>query len=109
MGRRLPSATHVSWGAPCCRSKRHEDTKDPRARHRAGWGSHTLESDGLSRRHRLEAWDPRSSWRWRLCSTGLVRLGYAQVATFPPNVRYQELFLKCQWGAREAKRGLWGP
>ena len=34
----------------------------------------------------------------------LVRRGYAQVATFPPNVRYQELFLQWQ---REATRGLW--
>jgi micrococcal nuclease len=38
----------------------------------------------------------------------LVRQGYAQVATFPPNVKYQELFLRLQREAREAKRGLWG-
>jgi micrococcal nuclease len=38
----------------------------------------------------------------------LVRQGYAQVATFPPNVTYQELFLRLQREAREAKRGLWG-
>jgi micrococcal nuclease len=38
----------------------------------------------------------------------LVRQGYAQVATFPPNVKYQALFLKLQREAREAKRGLWG-
>jgi micrococcal nuclease len=38
----------------------------------------------------------------------LVHQGYAQVATFPPNVKYQELFLKLQREAREAKRGLWG-
>jgi micrococcal nuclease len=38
----------------------------------------------------------------------LVRQGYAQVATYPPNVKYQELFLKLQREAREAKRGLWG-
>ena len=38
----------------------------------------------------------------------LVRQGYAQVATFPPNVKYQELFLTRQREAREAKRGLWG-
>jgi endonuclease YncB( thermonuclease family) len=38
----------------------------------------------------------------------LVRQGYAQVATFPPNVKYQELFLKLQREAREAKCGLWG-
>jgi micrococcal nuclease len=39
----------------------------------------------------------------------LVRQGYAQVATFPPNVKYQELFLKLQREAREVKRGFWGP
>jgi endonuclease YncB( thermonuclease family) len=38
----------------------------------------------------------------------LVRQGYAQVATFPPNVKYQELFLKLQQEAREGKRWLWG-
>jgi micrococcal nuclease len=37
----------------------------------------------------------------------LVRLGYAQVMTVPPNVRYQDLFLKLQREAREAGRGLW--
>jgi len=38
----------------------------------------------------------------------LVRLGYAQVATYPPDVRYQSLFLEMQQKAREAARGLWG-
>jgi len=38
----------------------------------------------------------------------LVRLGYAQVATYPPDVKYQDLFLKLQREAREAGRGLWG-
>jgi len=37
----------------------------------------------------------------------LVRLGYAQVMTIPPNVRHQELFLKLEREAREAARGLW--
>jgi micrococcal nuclease len=37
----------------------------------------------------------------------LVRRGYAQVMTIPPNVRYQALFLKLQRDAREAGRGLW--
>ena len=37
----------------------------------------------------------------------LVRLGYAQVMTIPPNVRHQALFLKLQRDAREAERGLW--
>jgi len=38
----------------------------------------------------------------------LVRLGYAQVMTIPPNVRHQALFIKLQREAREAGRGLWG-
>jgi len=37
----------------------------------------------------------------------LVRLGFAQVMTVPPNVRHQALFLKLQRAAREAGRGLW--
>lgn len=37
----------------------------------------------------------------------LVRLGYAQVMTIPPNVRHQEMFVKLQREAREAGRGLW--
>lgn len=38
----------------------------------------------------------------------LVRQGYAQVSTFPPDVKYQSLFLQLQQEARNAKRGLWG-
>jgi micrococcal nuclease len=37
----------------------------------------------------------------------LVRRGYAQVMTVPPNVRYQALFLELQRDARRAGRGLW--
>jgi len=38
----------------------------------------------------------------------LVKQGYAQVATYPPDVRYQDLFIQLQREAREAGRGLWG-
>lgn len=37
----------------------------------------------------------------------LVRLGYAQVMTVPPNVRHAELFRKLAREAREQHRGLW--
>jgi micrococcal nuclease len=37
----------------------------------------------------------------------LVGRGYAQVMTVPPNLRYQQLFLRLQRDAREAGRGLW--
>jgi micrococcal nuclease len=38
----------------------------------------------------------------------LVEERYAQVATFPPNVKYVERFLEAQREARAANRGLWG-
>ncbi len=37
----------------------------------------------------------------------LVEHGFAQVMTVPPNVKHQELFLKIQREARDARRGLW--
>jgi micrococcal nuclease len=37
----------------------------------------------------------------------LVRRGFAQVMTVPPNVRHQSLLLRLQREAREAGRGLW--
>lgn len=37
----------------------------------------------------------------------LLRRGYAQVMTVPPNVRYQDLFLRLERDARAARRGLW--
>jgi micrococcal nuclease len=37
----------------------------------------------------------------------LVREGYALASTYPPDVKYQELFLELEREAREAGRGLW--
>jgi micrococcal nuclease len=37
----------------------------------------------------------------------MLRRGFAQVMTIPPNVKYQALFLKLERGARAAGRGLW--
>jgi micrococcal nuclease len=37
----------------------------------------------------------------------LVRQGFAVIATFPPDVRHQELFLELEWIAWEAGRELW--
>lgn len=38
----------------------------------------------------------------------LLREGYAQVLTIPPNVRFADRFLEVQQEARDAGRGLWG-
>lgn len=38
----------------------------------------------------------------------LIRQGYAQVMTVPPNVRHADDFVRLQRDARRADRGLWG-
>lgn len=38
----------------------------------------------------------------------LVKGGFATVATYPPNVKHTNLFVKLQHEAREENRGLWG-
>ncbi len=45
----------------------------------------------------------------RLFNLLILREGYAQVLTIPPNIRYASLFVACQREARENRRGLWGP
>ena len=47
--------------------------------------------------------------RWTLVNLELVRRGYAQVETDPPDVRYADRFVTAQRAAREAGLGLWGP
>ena len=42
-----------------------------------------------------------------MANAELVRLGYAQVSTYPPDVKYQALFLQLQREAEEAGLGLW--
>jgi micrococcal nuclease len=38
----------------------------------------------------------------------LLKMGYAKVATFPPNVKYVETFKETERNAREKQVGLWG-
>lgn len=38
----------------------------------------------------------------------LVREGYANAATFPPDVKFQGQFKEAEKEARESKKGLWG-
>jgi micrococcal nuclease len=50
----------------------------------------------------------RRSRRALMANAELVRQGYAQVMTVPPNVRHHRLFLRLEREARPAGRGLWG-
>ena len=43
-----------------------------------------------------------------LVNARLVAEGYAQAATFPPDVHYADLLRRLEAEAREAKRGMWG-
>ncbi|MDO8451581.1 MAG: thermonuclease family protein [bacterium] len=42
-----------------------------------------------------------------MANESLVRNGYASVSTFPPDVRYQSLFIESEREAQENGRGLW--
>lgn len=44
----------------------------------------------------------------RMLNEELVKGGYAQSSTYPPDVKYQELFVAAQQQARESGAGLWG-
>ncbi len=46
--------------------------------------------------------------RWTLVNLALVVEGFAQVATYPPDVKYVDSLLEAQHAARDARRGLWG-
>jgi micrococcal nuclease len=45
---------------------------------------------------------------WLLVNLELVRRGFAQVSTYPPDVKYTDLFLDAQREARDEALGLWG-
>lgn len=54
-------------------------------------------------------WVERADGVEVMVNAEMVRLGYAQVMTIPPNVRHAEMFRKLAAEAREQRRGLWAP
>ncbi len=45
---------------------------------------------------------------WLMVNEELVRRGFAQVSTYPPDVKYVDRYLTAQDEARDAGLGLWG-
>ncbi len=43
----------------------------------------------------------------KMLNEEVVKAGYGSLMTHPPNVKYQERFLKAYREARENNRGLW--
>jgi micrococcal nuclease len=54
-------------------------------------------------------WVKRADGLEVMVNAEMLRLGYAQVLTVPPNVRHAEMFRKLAAEAREQRRGLWAP
>lgn len=46
--------------------------------------------------------------RQKMFNAVLLTNGYAQAATYPPDVKYVDYFKKFERGSREADKGLWG-
>jgi len=44
----------------------------------------------------------------KMLNEEIVKAGYANLMTYPPNVKYQDIFLRAYREARENNRGLWG-
>jgi micrococcal nuclease len=61
---------------------------------------------------RIDPYNRELAYVWlqdgKMFNEVLVREGYAQVATFPPNVKYTDRFLDAQREARAEGAGLWG-
>ena len=66
------------------------------------------EVDGFGRLLRY-VWIRHPSGEYTFVNLELVLRGYAQVATYPPDVRYVDVYLAAERQAREAGRGLWAP
>jgi micrococcal nuclease len=43
-----------------------------------------------------------------MINESLLKEGYAKIATYPPDVKYQNIFLAAEQEARNNSRGLWG-
>ena len=60
---------------------------------------------------RLDRYGRTLAYVWlgdELFNEVLVARGFAQVSTYPPNVKYVDVFLKAQREARSLGQGLWG-
>ena len=87
-----------------------EAATDANARLLAG-GRLVLETDVSERdqygRLLRNVWLERGG-AWVFVNLALVAEGYAQVSTYPPDVKYVDVLLAAQRAAREDGRGLWG-
>lgn len=51
--------------------------------------------------------DPQNQTQNLMVNQYLVAEGFAQVSTYPPDIKFQKLFLEAQTEARSSQKGLW--
>lgn len=56
-----------------------------------------------------DVWIEGDNGSMTLVSLELIRQGFAQVSTYPPDVKYVDLLIEAQETARIAETGLWAP
>ena len=56
-----------------------------------------------------DVWIEDAPGSWILVNLELIRQGFAQVSTYPPDIKYVDLLLEAQEAARTASLGLWAP
>jgi micrococcal nuclease len=88
---------------------------EPYGQEASAFTAHRLEGRQVALEFDVERIDPYGrvlAYVWlpggKMFNEVLVSEGYAQVATFPPNVKYVERFLAAQRKARAEGAGLWG-
>ena len=98
-----PETSHPSYG------------EQPFGRQATSFSVLRLEGERVALEFDAERVDPYNrllAYAWlpgnQMFNELLVKQGFAQVATFPPNVKYVGRFRASQREARQAGRGLWG-
>ena len=99
----IPETSHPTYG------------KQPYGQQAKEFTVSRLEEEWVALEFNVEKVDPYGRllvYLWlsdgRMFNEVLLREDNAQVATFPPNVKYVERLCKAQREARVADRGLWG-
>lgn len=89
--------------------------KEPLGSQASSFATEALEGQQVALEFDVEKVDPYGrvlAYVWlpgdSMFNTQLLREGLAQVATFPPNIKYVERFQEAQSEARSAGMGIWG-
>ncbi len=101
-----PETVHPTKGKECFGSEASNKTKELLTNKRVILEKDVSESDTYGRLLRY-VYLPMDDGKRIFVNDYLVREGYAQVLTYPPDVAFNEQFLEAQRTAKNMKKGLW--